>query len=555
MLLYFTFHSFKQATLIFTAIPMSAIGGVFALMLRGMPFSISAGIGFIALFGVAVLNGIVLIGTFNQLKKEGVDDIFQRVKEGTLTRLRPVLMTATVASLGFLPMAISTSAGAEVQKPLATVVIGGLITATFLTLFVLPLLYIIFNSKLNMKRSRGAKTFVTVLAFLFMALGSQVFGQERISVTEAVETALKSNRQFQINQAEIVGAGFNVKTATEIPKTGIFAENEDYRPTDKAGLLKIGITQSIAWPGLYAARKEYFKQQLKYANLNTDVLKTAITKDVRTAYFQLWYLQDRQKLYMELDSIYTAMFKATELRFRTGDVAALDKIAAEAKLKELQAQLVQNKKDIVIQQQQLMLLLDRNEWMLPLDQSLEKILVNASPSEETAHPLLVLQQQNVNIATSNISVQKNTNKPEFSGRFFSQRVWGAKDPLSGFSVSASFPVFSLGAYKSKVKAANAEMEVQQRKLEYETQAFRTNKGNALAEIDKNSALLQFYESSGLKQADAIIKAASLGYRTGEINFAELSQFLSQAIGIRQNYLEVLNQYNQSAIQYNYFNNK
>ena len=124
MLLYFTFHSFKQATLIFTAIPMSAIGGVFALMLRGMPFSISAGIGFIALFGVAVLNGIVLIGTFNQLQKEGITDVLQRVKEGTMTRLRPVLMTATVASLGFLPMAISSSAGAEVQKPLATVVIG-----------------------------------------------------------------------------------------------------------------------------------------------------------------------------------------------------------------------------------------------------------------------------------------------------------------------------------------------------------------------------------------------------------------------------------------------
>ncbi|HEY1056737.1 MAG TPA: CusA/CzcA family heavy metal efflux RND transporter, partial [Emticicia sp.] len=146
VLLYFTFHSFKQAGLIFTAIPMSAIGGVFALMLRGMPFSISAGIGFIALFGVAVLNGIVLIGTFNQLEKEGWKNIIKRVYEGTQIRLRPVLMTATVASLGFLPMALSTSAGAEVQKPLATVVIGGLVTATFLTLFVLPLLYIIVNS-------------------------------------------------------------------------------------------------------------------------------------------------------------------------------------------------------------------------------------------------------------------------------------------------------------------------------------------------------------------------------------------------------------------------
>ena len=146
MLLYFTFSSVKQATLIYTAIPMSAIGGVFALLIRDMPFSISAGVGFIALFGVAVLNGIVLIGTFNQLEKEGITDIIQRIKEGTKIRLRPVLMTATVASLGFLPMALSHGAGAEVQKPLATVVIGGLLTATFLTLFVLPLLYVMFST-------------------------------------------------------------------------------------------------------------------------------------------------------------------------------------------------------------------------------------------------------------------------------------------------------------------------------------------------------------------------------------------------------------------------
>ncbi|WP_223583312.1 CusA/CzcA family heavy metal efflux RND transporter [Sphingobacterium sp. GVS05A] len=558
MLLYFTFHSIKQAALIFTAIPMSAIGGIFALMLRGMPFSISAGIGFIALFGVAVLNGIVLIGTFNQLKKEGMDDIFQRVKEGTLTRLRPVLMTATVASLGFLPMAISTSAGAEVQKPLATVVIGGLVTATFLTLFVLPLLYIIFNSKLNMKKGNAGKTIAAVLVFLFSATGFKAFSQERIGIDNAIGMALKSNRQFQVNEAEITGASYNVKTANEIPKTGVFVENEDYRPSDKTGIMKIGITQSIAWPGLYSARKEYFKQQLKYANLNTEVLNANIKKDVRTAYYQLWYLQDRQKLYVELDSIYSAMFKATELRFKTGDVAALDKIAAEAKLRELQAQLVQNKKNMLVQQQQLMMLLNRNEWILPVEQSLEKIKMDVdvqNPSVDASHPVLALQQQNVNIASSNIAVQKNTNKPEFSGRFFSQRLWGAKDPFTGFSVSASFPVFGLGAYKSKVKAANAEMEAQQRQLEYDTQVFQTNKVNALADIEKNAALLQFYESAGLKQADAIIKAASLGYRTGEISFAEMSQFLSQAIGIRQNYLDVLNQYNQSAIQYNYFNNK
>ncbi len=126
ILLFFTFGSFSQAALIFAAIPLSAIGGILALELRGMPFSISAGIGFIALFGVAVLNGIVLIGYFNELKKEGWDDVRARIIEGTKVRLRPVIMTASVASLGFLPMALSTSGGAEVQRPLATVVIGGL---------------------------------------------------------------------------------------------------------------------------------------------------------------------------------------------------------------------------------------------------------------------------------------------------------------------------------------------------------------------------------------------------------------------------------------------
>ena len=142
ILLFFTFHSVSQSLLIFSAIPLSAVGGVFGLLIRGMPFSISAGVGFIALFGVSVLNGIVLIAEFNKLKKQGMTDLHDLIFTGTKVRLRPVLMTATVASLGFLPMALSNGAGAEVQKPLATVVIAGLITSTLLTLIVLPCLYV-----------------------------------------------------------------------------------------------------------------------------------------------------------------------------------------------------------------------------------------------------------------------------------------------------------------------------------------------------------------------------------------------------------------------------
>lgn len=146
ILLYFSFSSVKLSLLIYSAIPLSAIGGVLFLALRGMPFSISAGIGFIALFGVAVLNGIVLVAEFVRLKESGMKNVMRIVLMGTKIRLRPVLMTACVASLGFLPMALSNGSGAEVQKPLATVVIGGLFSATLLTLFVLPMVYILFES-------------------------------------------------------------------------------------------------------------------------------------------------------------------------------------------------------------------------------------------------------------------------------------------------------------------------------------------------------------------------------------------------------------------------
>ncbi len=156
-LLYFAFRSFKEGIIIFTAIPLSAIGGVFALVMRDMPFSISAGVGFIALFGVAVLNGIVLISEFNRIQKQGeITDPFQIILLGTKNRLRPVLMTAAVASLGFLPMALSNGAGAEVRRPLATVVIGGLVTATLLTLFVLPAIYLMtYHAKVFTKKRKS----------------------------------------------------------------------------------------------------------------------------------------------------------------------------------------------------------------------------------------------------------------------------------------------------------------------------------------------------------------------------------------------------------------
>jgi cobalt-zinc-cadmium resistance protein CzcA len=149
VLLHFAFKSFRDALMIFSAIPLSAVGGILMLWIRGLPFSISAGVGFIALFGIAVLNGIVLIEHLKELKIKGITDIRERIFTGTRQRLRPVMMTATAAALGFLPMAVSTSAGAEVQRPLASVVIGGLVTSTLLTMIILPLFHSLFDKKEN----------------------------------------------------------------------------------------------------------------------------------------------------------------------------------------------------------------------------------------------------------------------------------------------------------------------------------------------------------------------------------------------------------------------
>lgn len=155
ILLYMAFGQLKPALLIYLNVPFAAVGGVFLLALRGMPFSISAAIGFIALFGIAVLNGVVLLTTIKKLREHGKSPL-EAAQEGAESRLRAVVMTATVAALGFIPMALSSSAGAEVQRPLATVVIGGLVSATFLTLFVLPTVYAFVYRKEEPQPPSGA---------------------------------------------------------------------------------------------------------------------------------------------------------------------------------------------------------------------------------------------------------------------------------------------------------------------------------------------------------------------------------------------------------------
>jgi cobalt-zinc-cadmium resistance protein CzcA len=556
LLLYFTFNSVGQAALIFTAIPMAAIGGVFALLLRGMPFSISAGVGFIALFGVAVLNGIVLIAQFNQLQNEGMKDPVNRVLEGTKIRLRPVLMTAMVASLGFLPMALSSGAGAEVQKPLATVVIGGLITATILTLIVIPILYIIFSGKMKQNKIVASSALVIFSVFFSMNGFSQEREQAvRTNVHAVYDTAKRSSLQLKSADIQLEKGRILVQSSNDIPRTGIFVENEDLSPEDRDGVLKIGVSQSVEWPTVYKARRNLLEQELRSLELGRELTTVEIRRNVQEVFYTIWYLQSRQQLFNRLDSLFRTMADAARLRVRTGENAGLDSIAAIAKSKEMMVQVSILNKEIRSQQEILRRITNSTLLFLPDNIPLQKVEVAVVADSLSNHPSIMYQQQQILVAEAGVNVQKQSNKPNFEGRFFSQRLYGISNPYSGFSITMGIPLFGRAASRNRVKAAELERDYQRSLVDYQVALLNGRYRQAIQQLEKDMELIAYYETTALRQAEAIIQAANIAYRAGELSFAELLQFTTQALDIQRNYLETLHQYNQSAIQLNYLLNR
>lgn len=390
------------------------------------------------------------------------------------------------------------------------------------------------------------------LLITFLLITSTATAQQRISFNAAFDTALLNNLQIRSSDIQIQRSRTLQGTWLDIPRTGVFAENEDLTPRDPRGILKIGLSQSIEWPGLYKARKALLREHVKSVEITKQVRALQIKRELQTTYYNLWYLQSKQNLWQRLDSIYTSLARAAVLRVKTGESAGLDSLSAMARARETTVQLNLLQRDIQVQQESLKRLLGSSFNYLPDLTSVQKIEILFLDSAVNTHPQLQLQQQNISISQAEIGVQQQSRKPNFEGRFFSQRLYGLSNPFSGFSVSVGIPLFASRTYKNRVRAAELESSYQQNVADYERLSLTTSYNQAYQQIQKDLELLRYYESTGLSQANAIIKSSNLAYRGGEINFAELSQYLTQAIDIQKNYLEVLNQYNQSAIQLNYY---
>ncbi len=333
--LHFAFKSFKDAVMIFTAIPLATVGGVFLLWFRGMPFSVSAGIGLIALFGISVLNGIVLIEHLKELQHQGMTSLRELILTGAKNRLRPVLLTAGAAAMGFLPMAISTSAGAEVQRPLATVVIGGLITSTMLTMIALPLLFEIFYNVKGIKffplRFIRSTNLIVILLFYIPTISG--FSQNsEIKLNAAIDTAMHNNRQIAAYRYKVDQSKALKKAAFALDKT-IFSYGTDQNNVAEKGYpLKVwGMEQSFSFPTLYSSESKSRQIEVSIAEAKLRNIKNELIKKVSYAYFNYQILLNKKKLYQTLDSLYYVLLANSEKRAETGDVSRLEVLNIKAK--------------------------------------------------------------------------------------------------------------------------------------------------------------------------------------------------------------------------------
>jgi len=561
-LLYFAFKSFKEGIIIFTAIPLSAIGGVFALWMRDMPFSISAGVGFIALFGVAVLNGIVLISEFNRIQKHGeITDPFDIIITGTKNRLRPVLMTAAVASLGFLPMALSNGAGAEVQRPLATVVIGGLVTATLLTLFVLPAIYLMTYSMKSFRKKKKMKNITSIIVVLFLLHGfNGVYAQqtEKISLQQSIEIALKNNSRIKAAKFNEESKMFLNKSAYDLPKTQIDADYGQFN--SRLNDTRFGISQTINFPTVYSRQKKAFTAGAEAAKAQSQLTKQEVKSSVRKLYYELVWLNSKRDLLHYADSIYRLMEEKSQLRFKAGETNVLEKSASQSARQFYTNQLNMLELDVDIALRSFNALLQDDKQYSPQKTNLKMDLGQLLEVKNTDDlPMTKVWKQEAEAAKWRWKTEKARLMPDLNLGYNNLSISGFQTNAAGqemyydsgnrfsyITAGVSVPLF-FGSQSAKSKAAKAEYQ----NLEAQSEAVKIEVSaqiqNASKEVQKFKQSLQYYENEGLANAQTIIDAANSQLRNGDIDYLQWVLVVNQAITIKNEHLDTVNNYNKALI--------
>ncbi|WP_294673718.1 CusA/CzcA family heavy metal efflux RND transporter [uncultured Fluviicola sp.] len=560
LLLFFAFNSVKQGLLIYTAIPLSAIGGIIALWLRDMPFSISAGVGFIALFGVAVLNGILLVSEFNRLKKEGWKDVKRIVIHATKSKLRAVLMTALVPSLGFIPMAISTGAGGEVQKPLATVVIGGLIISTMLTLFVLPVLYIIAEKGFSYFKSGNQAP--KMIALLFIFGGLYTHAQQSITLQAAIDSAVKNNNYLKVSEMQVKYAQALTKSGFDIPQTEVGFEYGQFNSKNLDN--KWLISQTIQFPTVYRNQERLVQTTIRMSEIRFDQNVLNLEIELKRVFYEFLLLEERRKLLLQADSMFSGLQQKLTQRFENGDLDILEKAAADNQRIQVANQLNQLETGSDLLVLRFNILLNTQQTYLPdLMNTDSKYVLLQIPDTNSIdkNPVKLLGEQELLFSRQQIRLEKSKLLPSLSAGFSSATIIGwqtpyadpkdlyfnASDRFSSFSAGIGIPLF-WGSQKRKVQAANVFMLQKEQELKAIDQQLKMQFISALKTYDRTIRLLESFDNSMLPNSETVIKSATEKLHSGEIGYIDWVVLVNQAMQTKSDYFLAIQQLNEAAFE-------
>lgn len=545
LLLYFSFGSLKHGLLIYTAIPLSAIGGIILLWARDMPFSISAGVGFIALFGVAVLNGIVLISEFNRLKNETKLEMKELVLTGTSTRLRPVLMTAAVASLGFLPMALSQSSGAEVQRPLATVVIGGLISATLLTLFVLPVLYIWVEKR----KTKLVQPIVTVLVLVFGFTSSLQSQQiERISLDTLLARAERSVLILKIAEKQILYYSELKKGSLDIPRTTVGLEYGNINSAKRD--TRFFVSQQFQLPIVYERQNNYYDKYIKVQSADKSLKKSELRYQIRKLYYHFQDLERREIIIGEIEKNFREFSRIAELQSIQGEIYASS--SSLIKLQAAQLRIQKNELNVEIKRVQLEFkkILRIDEQIFPL-QDTEKQFnkFSADKMSIASHPLHVLSEAIYQQKKSQTELERNRLSPDLTVGYsnlsiigwqtpdgVNQKYYGGGNRFGIYQIGIGLPIFKSAA-RAKINASKINEDISLFEKQEQSERILLQFNQLIEKFNQLMEAHSYYEREGIEGANKIMAQSATRLKSGDIPFSEWLVMVNQSLQVQLAYIE------------------
>jgi cobalt-zinc-cadmium resistance protein CzcA len=551
ILLYFAFSSLSQAFMIFMTIPLSIIGGIFSLWIRGLPFSISAGIGFIALFGVAVLDGIVLVNHLNELKLKGIVDIHERLKLGTKNRLRPVIITSAVASLGFLPMAISTTAGAEVQRPLATVVIGGIITSTFLTMIVLPLAYYYFEKGF---RTKNIKTAVTAL-LIFFSIPALAQDEIPVSIEKAVSIVKHNNPVLKNAELLIEKNNFLKKSTLDFGDTEFDYQSGQINSAEQD--YNITLRQNFNNPLFNIKENEYFKTGINLAESHYLEKENEIIYELKKSFY-LW-----QSLKHQINLIDTFLIRfeksiqLADLQHEKGEINYLSKLSMENLYNKYVILEKKKKSQLLEAQLNFQSFLFSDTIFVPLmdmDNKLILAINNENVSDiVTSSPAVRSMEIKSDLMQKNVSLQRSLFFPDIHAGWFNQQIDGNKG-FTGWEAGISLPLLGFSQH-NKVRSSKIDAEIAENEHSYFINNTIKEVEVLFENYDQQSDEINYYESTALPGAWRAAESAELLFEKGEIGYFEFIRTTEDAMNWKLTYYEKLFELNKTILTIKYLTGK